>query len=136
MAHHFHRVENDVVKNATTLQNSLPEPGHVRAAVLLRRASEIRTSRQRRASSPNQLAPAGDVRREKLILQVTRAQANASCQLRDSSRLRDVAGERFFAREAAKSAGSVLYRVNDLLHVRDAGVVGPAEPNRIDCRIG
>ena len=75
------RVTHHVVEHAAALQLAAPEPRHVRTAVLLRGAREIRPARRRRAARPEQLAPRFDLRREDLILEI--AVLRSRCASRD-----------------------------------------------------
>ena len=76
------RVAHHVVQHAAALQLAAPEPGHVRPAVLLRRAGEIRTAGRRRAARPEQLATRFDLRREHLILEIAVRDAGAASRAR------------------------------------------------------
>src|SRR5580698_2093106 len=75
--HDERRVAEHVIEHAAALQYTVPEPGRMRTAVLLRGASEIRPARGRHAARPQQLLPRLDVRREKLVLEIPGRNANA-----------------------------------------------------------
>src|SRR4051812_40509753 len=114
MSHHLDGMTHHVVEDAATLKAALPEPRHVRPAVLLRRAREIWTSSESSAARPDQLAAAGDVGREKLILEISRIQTDALGQIGHLLRLGQIAGERLLARDTTESAGAVFDGGDDL----------------------
>ena len=65
------RVAHHVVEHAAALQLALPEPGHVRPAVLLGRARQVGPAGGRARRAPRcSSRPALDLRREDLVLQV------------------------------------------------------------------
>ena len=70
MAGDLHRVAHHVGEHAATLLVALPEPGHVRAGMLLRRAREIGPAGERHGAAPDDLLAALDGGREHLVLQV------------------------------------------------------------------
>src|SRR4051812_4839699 len=129
MTHH-------VVEHTTTLQSALPEPWHVRSAVLLGSASEIGASGEGCAARPDQLASTRDVGREKLVLEISRVESYARHQLSDLLRFRHISRERLFACESTESSGAGLYRIDNFFDVRDASLVGAAKPQRVDRWIG
>jgi len=128
MAHH-------VVENATALERALPEPRHVRSAVLFSGAGEIRPAGERSASRPDQLFAACDLRREELILEVPRIEPDTLCQTRDGPRFGDIPREWFLACESEQLTVSVPNRRYDLFDVGDARLVGAAEPDCVDARV-
>src|SRR2546423_5557920 len=128
MAHH-------VVEHAPALQRSLPEPGHVWSAVLLRGPSEVRTSRQRRSARPHQLTSTRDVGREELILEVARVEAYTLDHLDNLFRFGNVARQRLLASEPTQRTSTALDRIDDFLDVGEASMVRPAEPERVDSRV-
>src|SRR3954468_5531071 len=119
MTHH-------VVQHAAALQGALPEPRHVWTAVLLRGAGEIRTAGQRGATRPYQLAAAGDVWREELVLQIPGVESDAPGEIENLLRLGDVASEGLLAGEAAQGADPILDGADDLFDVGDARLIGTA----------
>src|SRR5687767_4259622 len=125
MTHH-------VVEHSAALQASLPEPRHVWTAVLLCRAREIRASRQRSATRPDQLLAAGDVRCEQLVLQVPGGESDALGQTCELLRLGHVPAEGLLTGDSFQLADAIPDRAHDLLHVRNARVVRAAQPQRID----
>ena len=135
MSNDLDRVTHHVIQHAASLQRRLPEPGHVRSAVLFGRACEIRTTGEGGASRPDQLLAAGYFRREKLILEISGIQAHTRRQLRDTSCFFDISRERLFARDTAQLS-SVAECANNFFDVLDAGLIWSAKPDRVDCRIG
>ena len=97
-------VAHHVVEHAAALQVALPEPGHVRAAVLLGRAREV--------GAPGAAAPraqtisraALEARREELVLEIAVQDARLLHELDHAPRLGDVAAERLLAGDAAQVA--------------------------------
>src|SRR3954466_15547377 len=136
MPHDERRMAHHVVEHAATLQLALPEPRHVRSAVLLGRAGQIWASRRRGAARPEQHATALHVWREDLVLEIAGREPDALHQLVDLLRFGDVAREWLLAGDAPEIALAALHRLDDLLDVLDAGVIGPGEPDRIDVRVG
>ena len=63
-------VAHHVVQDAAALQRAVPEPRHVRAAVLFGRARQVRAAGDRCAARPDELAPARHRRREDLVLEI------------------------------------------------------------------
>src|SRR3954469_8565990 len=108
MTHH-------VIEHTAALQRALPEPRHMRAAVLLGGACEVRTASQSCAAGPDKLAPASDVRREQLVLEVPGVEAHTLHQINHFLRFGDVSRERLFAGEAAKRSCPAFNGVDDLL---------------------
>src|SRR5262252_5566470 len=90
MAHH-------VIKNTATLQLALPKPWRMRAAVLFGRARQVRTTRKRRSSVPDDLFSALDARRKNLIFEIPVQQARRFDHLNHAPRLSHVAGQWLFA---------------------------------------
>src|SRR5947207_11709902 len=136
MAHDLDRMTHHVVETSPALKRPLPEPRHVRPAVLLGGARQIGSSSERSAASPNQFAPARDVWREKLILEITGVQADTASEIRDFFCFGNVAPERFLAGETAQRSRAALNRRDYLLDVGDACLVRAADPERVDRRIG
>ena len=136
MPHDERRVAHHVVEHAAALQRALPEPRHVRAAVLLGGAREIGTTRRRRAARPEQLAPRLDLRREQLVLEISVRDPGSLHQLGDALRLGHVSRQRLLARDALERSLPALDRVHDLLDVLDARLIRPRQPDRVDRRIG
>ncbi len=66
----FQAVTHHIVEDATALFLPLPEPGAVRPAVFFRRSRQVRTARERRAPTPEDLLPSLNRRSEDLILQI------------------------------------------------------------------
>src|SRR5215472_10567798 len=93
------RVAHHVVEYASSLKRAAPEPRHVRSAVLLRRAREIRTSRRRGTARPEQRVPSLHLRREDLVLEVAGGELGALGERFDLLRFGHVARERFLAGE-------------------------------------
>src|SRR2546423_2607027 len=116
MTHH-------VVQDAAPLLRTLPEPGCVWAAVLFGRARQVWPARQLGPPRPEQRAPRLDLRREDLVLEVARRQPDFLDELHDPLRLRDIACERLFTRNAQELAFPALDRADHLFHVFDAGVI-------------
>ena len=75
------RVAHHVVEHAAALQLAAPEPRHVRTAVLLGRAREIRTAGRRRAARPEQRRARLDLRREDLVLEIAVREPDALHEL-------------------------------------------------------
>src|SRR5215207_5095468 len=99
MPHDQRRVAHHVVEHSAALQLALPEPGHVRTAVLFRGAREVRAPRRGGATGPDQ-GPAGlDVWSKKLVLEIAVSKAHTLHQLEDMPCFRDVARERLLARD-------------------------------------
>src|SRR5688572_15665533 len=126
VSNELHRVTHHVIENASTLERALPEPRHVRSAVLFGGARQIRAPRERGTSCPDELLPACDLRRKELILEVAGVESNARRESRNFFCLGDVAGEWFLAREPAKRSSAVGNRGDDLFHVGDARLVRAA----------
>src|SRR5947207_4945238 len=136
MAHDLYRMTHHVVENSPALKRSLPEPRHVRPAVLLGGARQVGSSSERGAASPDQFAPARNVRREKLILEITGVQADTASELRDFFCFGNVAPERFLAGETAQRSRSGLNRGDYFLDVGAARLIRAADPECVDRRIG
>ena len=134
--HDERRVAHHVVEHAAALQVSLPEPGHVRARMLLRGAREERPARRRSTARPQQLAARFHMRRKELVLEVARLQPDTLHEPRDLLCLGDVPRERLLAGDALERALAGLDRVDDLLDVLDARLIRAAEPERVDARVG
>src|SRR5512142_2795087 len=124
------RVAHHVVEHAAALELSAPEPRHVRTAVFFGGAREIWAAGGRGASCPNELSSRFDLRREQLVLEIARRESHALHQFAHALRLGDVARERLLARETDERALATLDRVDDLLDVLDARVIGPGQPDR------
>ena len=135
MAYDFDGMAHHVVENSAALKRALPEPGHVRAAVLFRRAREVRSPGKCGASCPDELFSASDLGCEELILEIACVEPDAFCQTRHRFRFGDVSPERFFAGEPAQLAGAVSNCGNDFFYVGDARLIGAAQPDRVDARI-
>ena len=131
MLHHERRVAHHVVEHAAALQVALPEPRHVRPAVLLGGAGEVGAPGDLGAARPEQGAARGDVRCEQLVLEIARRDAGLLHHLDDFLGLGDVAPQRLLARDA-EQLGAALHRGDDLLEVRDAREVRPADPDGVD----
>ena len=125
-------VAHHVVEHAAALQLALPEPWRMWAAVLLGRAREVGSPRRCRAARPEQGAPRLHVRREQLILQIARHEADARREIAHLARLGHVTRERLLAGEPAQRAAATLDRVHDRLDVLHARLVRSAEPERVD----
>ena len=104
--------------------------------MLLRRAGEIRATGRRGATRPDERSTRLDVRREELILEVGGLQLDAGGELAHADRFVEVAGERLLAGDAEQRPLPRFDRRDDLLDVLDARVVGAADPERLDVRIG
>src|SRR5690606_4591792 len=115
---------------------ALPEPRVVWTAVLFRGTRQIRPAGHRGATGPDQLPPALDVRREKLVLQVPVRDSGALDQRSDVASFGRVAGERLLAGDSLQRALATLHRRDDLLHVLDPLVIRTADPDRVDVRVG
>ncbi len=129
MAHH-------VVQDAATLQFPLPEPGHVRSAVLLSCAGQVGPPGEPGASRPEQVAAVLHLGRKQLILEISGPEPRLLCQFGDLECLGHIARQRLLAGKPGEFAPAPRNGVHDLFHVFDAGLIGPAEPDRIDGRVG
>ena len=136
VAYHHRRMAHHVVQHAPALELPLPEPGRVRAAVLLRGARQVRPAGEGGAARPEQGAPRLDLWSEELILQVSGLQLGFRRQRRYFSRLAHVSGQRLLAGNTLELALAALDRIGDLLHVLDPRVVGTREPDGVDRGIG
>ncbi len=131
------RVAHHVVEHAAALQLAAPEPRHVRPAVLLGRAREIRTSRRRRAARPEQLAPRFDLRREDLVLEIAVRESRRASRARATRFASATFRASGFSQAMPASVPFPLsIACDDLLDVLDARVIRPGEPDRVDRRIG
>ena len=88
-----------------------------------------------RSPGPQERAAAFHPRREDLVLQIAVRDADAFDQLSDALRFGDGTRQRLFAGDAAQRPLATFERVDDLLDVLDARVIGTGEPERIDRRI-
>src|SRR5512133_784304 len=104
MTHH-------VIQYASALKLTLPEPRHVRTAVLLCGAREIRPPCERRTACPDELLPTSDVGSEKLVLEIARVESHARCESSNLLRFGNIAGERLLACEALQ-VRAAFYRRN------------------------
>ncbi len=137
VADDFHRMAHHVVEHAAALQLALPEPGHVRPAVLLGGAGQIRAPGERGAAGPDQMPPVLHLRREQLVLQISGVEPHALHERVHLLRFGHVAGQRLLAGEPPqRSARPRSIVLDDLLDVLDAGVVGAAQPEGVDFGIG
>ncbi len=125
-------VAHHVVQHAAALHLSAPEPRHVRTAVFLRRAREVRPTSGGGSSRPGEIASRFDVRSEELVLEVSVLQASVLHQLRDVPGLGDVARQRLLAGNSLQLAFAALNRGDDFLDVFDARVIRPGEPDGVD----
>ena len=116
----------------------LPEPRHVRAAVLLGGAREVRTAGRRRAARPEQLR----ARPRPAARRAGSRGSRAAMPTRFTSATHAASPRRRCAPAASRRrcplsvALAALDRVDDLLDVLDARVVRAAEPDRVDRGIG
>src|SRR5690606_8706015 len=129
-------VAHHVIQHAAALQIASPEPGRMRTAVLLGGARQIRPAGETRSPSPDAAPTLLHVRREKLILEVSMLQAGPLDQPGDLERFGDRTGQWLLAGDASQGAPVALDGVDQLLDVVDAGVIGAAEPDRLDAWIG
>jgi hypothetical protein len=96
--------------------------------VLLGGPGEVRTARQRGAARPYQLASAGNVWSEQLVLEIPRAQADAAREVGHFFCFGDVPRKRLFAGEPPQSSDAAPDRADNLFDVRDARLIGTAQP--------
>src|SRR3989449_1078209 len=132
MPHHQRGVTHHVVEDAAALELSLPEPGHVGSAVLLRRPGQIGAARERGAARPDDGAALRHGRCERLVFEIAVGDPGLFRELEDPLRFRDVAAEWFLTRDPAELSLPARDGVRDLLEVVDAGEVRTAHPERID----
>src|SRR5688572_12164795 len=130
------RVAHHVVEDAAALQAALPEPRAVRPTVLLGGTGEVGPPGVRRAPGPDERLARLDLWREELVLEVSRGDTEAPNELDHLLRFGNVAGERLLAGDPFELALPGLHRADDLLDVLDPRVVRPAEPDRVDRRVG
>src|SRR3989449_11427750 len=102
MPHHQRGVTHHVVEDAAALELSLPEPGHVGSAVLLRRPGQIGAARERGAARPDDGAALRHGRRERLVFEIAVGDPGLFRELEDPLRFRDVAAEWFLTRDPAE----------------------------------
>ena len=136
VAHHQRGVTHHVVQYPAALQPSLPEPGHMGAAVLLGRPSEVRPAGQGGTAGPEELPASLDLGREALVLQVAMLETGSLHQLADPLGLGHVPRQGFLAGDAPQLSLAPEDSVGHLLHILDSRMVGAAEPDRVDGRIG
>ncbi len=123
-------VTTHVEQDAAALPRGIPEPGLMRAAMLLRRARQ----RKRAHLLHDRLqlnALRLDRAHENLILEVGSAQLRRLRELDQPARFRHVACERFVEDNALELRAAV-HRGNELFHDFNAAVVGNEQRNRID----
>ena len=123
MAHH-------VGEHAAPLLLALPEPGHVRAGMLLGRAREIGPAGERYGAPPDDLLPALNRRREHLVLQIAGGEPGVGGERDHGAGLCEVARKRLLAGNAAQPLAA-LHRLVDRLHGGNPDVVGREDPERI-----
>src|SRR5258708_26198204 len=128
MTHH-------VVEYTAALLRALPEPRHVRTAMLFGSAREIRPPGERGASRPDQLLAARDIRSKELILHITGIESRTFCETRNRFCLGDISRERLLACETAQFPTAIANRSDDFFHVRDARRVWSTKPDGIDAWI-
>src|ERR1700682_5430548 len=93
----FHAVTGHVGEHAATLLAALPEPGHVRAAMLLGRAGEIGPASAGHGAAPDDLLAPLHGRREDLVLEIAVVEAGILRQAQLLARLGQGAGQRLLA---------------------------------------
>ena len=133
--HYLDRVAGHVVQHPAALQVAAPEPRPVGAAVLLGGAGQVRPAGEGGAAMPQQLAPPGDGRREDLVLQVAVGEAGLGRERTHPLRLGDGAGKGLLAGHPTQRR-SRTHGGHHRFQVLDARVVRPAQPDRIDGRVG
>ncbi len=135
---HLHRVAHHVVQHTAALELPVPEPRHVRPAVLLRRARQVGSARSSAAPRLQTISlPRTTPGREELVLEVAVEQADLLDQLEHPARFRGVASERLLARHTRRSSPLPdSMASDDLLHHLDPGEVGRADPECVDAGIG
>ena len=109
---------------------ALPEPGHVRAGMLLGRACEIGPAGERHGAAPDDLLAALDRRREHLVLQIAGGEPGVVGKRDHGAGLCEIARERLLAGNAAQPLAA-LHRLVDRLHGGNPDVVGREDPKRI-----
>ncbi len=134
--HHERRVTHHVVEHSTALQPAPPEPGRMRAAVLLRGAREVRPAGELGAPGPEQRAAHFHLWRKELVLEIARPESRPTRQPRHRLRLGDIPCQRLLACQPDQLAPAALDGIDDLLDVLDARMIGTAEPDGVNVGIG
>ena len=124
MAHH-------VGEHAAALALALPEPGLVRAGMLLGRARQIGPPALRHGAPPDDVLAAHHGGREHLVLQIAVQQAGILGQRQHLARLGERARQRLLAGDGAQRRAG-LHQPMDLAHDVEAGVVRRQHPERVD----
>src|SRR5258705_2670273 len=124
MTHH-------VGEHTPTLPFALPEPGLVRAGMLLRRAGQIGPPALGYGAPPDDVLAAHHCGREQLVLQIAVQQACILDKRQHFARLGERAGERLFAGDRAQRRAG-RRQTMDLAHNVEVGVVRRQQPERID----
>src|SRR6185437_3098771 len=91
-----------VGKDAAALPLRLPEPRHVRPAMLLGGARQIRAAADRDGAAPHDVLAALDCARKHLVLEIAVHQLGVFGEAQHFPRLGKSATERLFARDADK----------------------------------
>jgi len=103
--------------------------------VLLGRPSEVGPPGVGGAAGPEKRAAGLDLRREDLILEIAGLESRAADERKHALRLGDIAGQRLLTGDAGEIGVAPHDRVGELLHVFHAGLVRPADPDRVDVRV-
>jgi hypothetical protein len=130
------RVAHHVVENAAALQPALPEPGHVRPAVLLGGTGQVGAAGRGGAAGPDEHAAMLHLRAEELVFEVAVPEPRLPGERGHLLRFLDGAGEWLFAGKPQEFTAAAEHGVGDFLDVGHSRLVGPAEPDGVDGRVG